>query len=79
MRWIHAPWPVTIFPNPCTGEIAWLALACEPAEVPPEVSTSCLVLSYWRRQRHCPPIGEGETPNAALANLMATLSRRAAS
>ena len=75
---MQAPWPVTIFPNPCIGEIPWLALACEPGEVPPEVTSSCLVLNYWRRQRNCPPIGEGETPNAALADLMAALSRRAA-
>jgi len=76
---MQTPWPVTIIPNPCSGEIAWIALACEPSEVPPEVTSSCLMLSYWRRQRTCPPVGEGETPNAALADLLVTLARRAAS
>lgn len=68
-------WPVTIFRDPCSagGQSRWVAVACEPARVPTEVAQSCLVLRYWRKQRHRPPCAEGETPDAALANLLAVL------
>jgi len=69
-------WPVTIFRDPCSADEQprWVAVACEPSELPPEAANSCLVLQYWRRQLRCPPLADGETPDAALANLLATLS-----
>ncbi|MBX6753628.1 MAG: hypothetical protein IRY86_05330 [Thermorudis peleae] len=68
--------PVTIFPNPCSSEAAWLAVACEPDTVPGEATRSCVVLHFWRRQPQCPPIGQGDTPDAALNALLSQLSMR---
>ncbi len=67
---------VTIFPNPCSelGRPAWVAVACEPSQLPPEAANSCIVLEYWRRQLRRPPCAEGETPDVALANLLAALT-----
>ena len=72
-------WPVTIFQDPCSvGEQPrWVAVACEPSQLPPEAASSCLVLQIWRRQLRCPPLADGETPDAALANLLAALSSAA--
>ncbi|WP_252128972.1 hypothetical protein [Thermomicrobium sp. CFH 73360] len=69
-------WPITIFRDPCSvGERPrWVAVACEPTQLPREAANSCLVLQYWRKQLHCPPVAEGETPDAALANLLAALN-----
>ncbi|MCX7623571.1 MAG: hypothetical protein RMK01_04500 [Thermomicrobium sp.] len=73
-------WPVTIFRDPCStgGQPRWVAVACEPSALPPEAANSCLVLQYWRRQLRRPPLADGETPDAALANLLETLRRAGA-
>jgi hypothetical protein len=73
---VRTQWPVTIFRDPCSDEERprWVAVACEPSQLPPEAAHSCLVLQYWRRRLRCPPLADGETPDAALANLLAALS-----
>jgi hypothetical protein len=70
-------WPITIFRDPCSDERQprWVAVACEPAQLPPEAAQSCFVLQYWRRQLRCPPVAVGETPDTALSNLLTALDR----
>ena len=69
------PWPVTITTNPCAGEVPWLAFACEPWELGPELLSSCAVWEH-RRQRARIVVGEGYTPNEALHDLICKLQQR---
>lgn len=73
---MRAPWPVTIIPNPCAGEVAWLAIACEPHDLWLDATVSCRIMHAWRSRRDAPPVGEGDTPNAALADLLSRIQAR---
>lgn len=74
---MHAPWPVTITMNPCAGEVPWLAFACEPWELAPELLASCAVWAHRRERLHL-IVGEGYTPTEALNDLICKLQRRTA-